>query len=540
MSGAAWGEVTGACKPKMASKPAIAFVCISMKDPMELTADASLCLTNESIDARREAVALATPQKHKSALGQFMTPSVIASFMASMFLPLGNKRIRLLDAGAGIGSLTAAFAQRAVRDKATSLECEAWEIDTRLHAPLSQTLDACEALIQQAGGEFASAIQSDDFILAFADLFFGGNKMANPTHAILNPPYKKVSSDSAHRKALRDSGIETANLYSAFVGLALKSLDDGGEIVAITPRSFCNGPYFRPFRELILANSALTRIHVFESRTHAFKGDEVLQENVIFHLLKGAKQGRVVISSSEDATFSAVRSKTTAFDEVVLPGDREKIFHLATEEEGAETASAMGRYRHTLDEIGLGVSTGPVVDFRMRDHLRAESGEDTAPMIHSHHFENGFVAHPKLDVKKPNYIEVNDKTRKWMMPTGCYVVIRRLSSKEERRRIVPAVFTPKAAAGALLGFDNKTNIVHQAKKGMDEDVAKGMAVYLGSTFADQWLRRFSGHTQVNAGDLRALRYPDIATLEAWGRKVGSALPSQEEIDEFVKGRDGEN
>jgi adenine-specific DNA-methyltransferase len=501
---------------------------------MELTADAPHSLSNGSIDARREQIALTTPQKHKSAYGQFMTPSVIASFMASMFLPLGKKNIRLLDAGAGIGSLTAAVAHRAAKEKAASLECESWEIDAKLHEPLSATLLACGDLMREAGAQFSSTIQSGDFILSFSDLFFQRIKMEKPSHSILNPPYKKISSESAHRLALRDCGVETANLYSGFVALALKSMIKGGEVVAITPRSFCNGPYFRPFRELILATAALTRVHVFESRTHAFKGDDVLQENVIFHLIKGAEQGSVLISSSEDATFSDVRVKMTSFDEIVLPGDHEKIFHLATEEIGIDTADAMARYRCTLEDIGLGVSTGPVVDFRMRAHLRTQKSPDCAPMVHSHHFDQGFVTHPKVMAKKPNYIEVNDETRKWMMPTGCYVVLRRLSSKEEKRRIVPAVFTPKAALGPLIGFDNKTNVVHQAKHGMDEDIAKGMAVYLGSTFADKWLRRFSGHTQVNAGDLRALRYPDINTLKAWGTKIGTRLPSQVEIDNLVE------
>jgi len=470
-------------------------------------------------------------------MGQFMTPGIISTFMADMFQPLEGKEIRLLDAGAGIGSLTAAFAIRSAKERCASLQCEAWELDPKLHQPLSQTLEGCKRLIEQAGGAFSSDIQSEDFILAFADLFSSRLRTEKPTHAILNPPYKKISSSSPQRIALRNCGIETANLYSAFVALALKALDDGGELVAITPRSFCNGTYFRPFRELILARSALKRVHVFESRTQAFKGDEVLQENVIFHLAKGEAQGSVVISTSEDATFAGLSERTVPFSEIVLPGDKQKIFHLATEEEGEQAAEAMARYCFTVEQIGLGVSTGPVVDFRLRDHLRAQADGGSVPMVHSHHFESGFVAHPNLEAKKPNWIEINDETRKWLMPAGFYVVTRRLSSKEEKRRIVPAVFDPSKTPGELIGFDNKTNIVHQAKRGLDEDVAKGMAVYLGSTFTDQWLRKFSGHTQVNAGDLRALRYPDTKTLKAWGAKVGSALPSQEEIDSLVGGID---
>ena len=492
----------------------------------------------QTIDERREAIALATPARHKSLYGQFMTPGPIAQFMAGMFAPLAGKQIKLLDAGAGIGSLTAAVALRAIKEKIFSLECEAWEIDTKLHQPLTATLTACAELVQEYGGEFKSVIQPDDFILAFTDLFARA-KMALPTHAILNPPYKKIVSESAHRQALRSCGIETTNLYSAFVALALIALKDGGELVAITPRSFCNGPYFRPFRELLLSKSALTKIHLFESRTQAFKGDEVLQENVIFHVVKGQKQGAVLVSCSEDATFSRLTERVMPFAEIVRPDDRGKVFHLAVDEERATLGPTMRKYCHTLDEIGLGVSTGPVVDFRMRDHLRVEPGAQAAaqlaPMIHTHHFVEGFVAHPKLEAKKPNYIEINAETQKWLMPTGCYVLIRRLSSKEEKRRIVPAVFTPEFVTGDLIGFDNKTNVLHQAKRGMAKEVAKGLAVYLGSTFADLWFRRFSGHTQVNAADLRTLRYPDIETLIEWGERVHTTLPSQEEIDHWVGG-----
>ena len=488
----------------------------------------------QTLDERREAIANATPSKHKSAMGQFMTPMGIARFMANMFNPLCGKHIKLLDAGAGIGSLTAAFTERAAVENASSMECEAWELDPKLHSPLAVTLAACSDLITEDGGKFKGVVQSEDFILSFADLF-SGEKMAEPTHAFLNPPYKKIHSASAHRKALSDCGIETTNLYSAFVALALTALTTGGELVAITPRSFCNGTYFRPFRRLILSKAALVQIHIFESRTQAFQGDEVLQENVIFHLVKGGKQGAVVVSSSSDASFSDLRVKTTPFDEIVLPGDKENIFHLAIEDEGVETSAAMAIYRHTLEDLGLSVSTGPVVDFRMREHLCVDAGADRAPLVHSHHFENGFVVHPKPGAKKPNYIHVNDETRKWMMASGCYVVVRRLSSKEEQRRIVPAVFLPNSGAGDLVGFDNKTNIIHRAKKGLEVDVAKGMAVYLGSTFADRWLRRFSGHTQVNAGDLRAIRYPDMATLTSWGKTVGKTMPSQAAIDHLVRG-----
>ena len=50
---------------------------------------------------------------------------------------------------------------------------------------------------------------------------------------------------------------------------------------------------------------------------------------------------------------------------------------------------------------------------------------------------------------------------------------------------------------------------------------------------DQYFRRFSGHTQVNATDLRTLTYPDGDTLRAIGEEMKSLDLSQDEIDQIV-------
>jgi len=480
------------------------------------------------IDQRRTKISSETSAAKKAELGQFMTPTDIARFMASLFTPLAKKRIHLLDAGAGIGSLTAAFAAKALYDKSKSLDAETWEIDPVLHAPLKETLYGCQETFQEANIPFHFDLRTEDFVEAVTAQVF--------THAILNPPYKKISSDSQHRRSLRQLGIETTNLYSAFVALALLSLKEGGELVAITPRSFCNGTYFKPFRKFILEQAALTHVHIFESRDHAFKGDDVLQENVIFHLVKGKPQGDVVISSCFNASFHDLTQRTVPFSSVVKPDDLDRIFYLVPEGEDPKIEKGIKAYTHSLKDLGLTVSTGPVVDFRLRSVLRQNMEEGCAPLVYPFHFVNGFVSHPKADSKKPNAILDNEETLKWLMPTGNYVIVRRLTSKEEKRRIVPAVFSPKKVQGERVGFENHLNVFHAKKQGLPPKVAKGLAVYLGSTLADQWFRRFNGHTQVNAGDLRAMRYPDLETLTEWGSQVKNTLPSQQQIDALVEGK----
>ncbi|WP_323092367.1 Eco57I restriction-modification methylase domain-containing protein, partial [Aeromonas jandaei] len=134
------------------------------------------------------------------------------------------------------------------------------------------------------------------------------------THVILNPPYKKINSQSAHRLALRTVGIETVNLYSAFVALAVGETAPGGQIVAIIPRSFCNGPYYRPFRDFILERAAIRHMHLFESRNKAFRDDEVLQENIIIRLERGGQQGPVTVTTSTDDSFSDLTTHEHPFD----------------------------------------------------------------------------------------------------------------------------------------------------------------------------------------------------------------------------------
>jgi adenine-specific DNA-methyltransferase len=120
---------------------------------------------------------------------------------------------------------------------------------------LRQTMRYVSQMAEGAGIIFESAIHHSDFlalVVGTEDLFTEKRLEPTFTHAILNPPYKKISTDGKERKLLSRIGIEVSNIYAGFVALSLKLLVDGGELVAITPRSFCNGPYFKAFRHFLL------------------------------------------------------------------------------------------------------------------------------------------------------------------------------------------------------------------------------------------------------------------------------------------------
>jgi adenine-specific DNA-methyltransferase len=443
-----------------------------------------------------------------------MTPSSVAGFMAALFSPL-HAPVRLLDAGAGIGLLSSAFLKQF---PAKDVSIEAWEIDPQLCAYLTRTLEGRHA-----------QVHASDFIedAVWNVTMHTGTRF---THAILNPPYRKIGSASRHRLMLRQAGIETVNLYTAFLALAIFLMDEGGEIVAIVPRSFCNGAYYKPFRELLFSHCALSHIHVFDARDEAFRDDAVLQENVIIKLVRNGAQGDVVVSESRDGTFGDYRERRLSFDQIVHKDDSERYIHIPS---NPALRSKSLLFVNKLSEIGLQVSTGAVVDFRVRDYCLAEQIEGSVPLFYPHHFSRGAQALSKIQ-KKPNAILLHPETRKWLMPRGYYVITKRFTTKEERRRVVAYVVDPEKIPHPFYGFENHLNVYHLHKQGIDRDTAYGLALFLNSTVVDNNFRLFSGHTQVNATDLRQMRYPSREQLIALGHRVGDSQMSQAEIDQLIK------
>ncbi len=484
----------------------------------------------EQAETVRKEVGQQISQKRKSELGQFMTPSTVARFMASLFSPSTLQTARLLDAGAGIGSLSGgaldSFAARGFPFQ--HVQVVAYEIDAKLRELLSQTLAK-----YQGRFDIDISVRRGDFIEEAVKLIFNGEERF--THAILNPPYKKINSASRHRLLLRQVGIETVNLYSAFVALTIELMQPGGQVVAIMPRSFCNGPYYRPFRELILAKTAIKYIHLFAARNRTFRDDDVLQENIIILLERDAIQGSVTVSTSTDDNFIDMEINIYPFDRIVFPNDPECFLHIPTspERNHLEISPAIS---FSLGDIGLEVSTGPVVDFRLRPHIRQMPGRGTVPLLYPGHFSGQTLDWPKPGAKKPNAILRNAETEKWLYPNGYYVVVRRFSSKEEKRRIMASVVYPDAFNGSLmLGFENHLNVFHSGKQGISENLAHGLAVFLNSTAVDEQFRLFSGHTQVNATDLRLLKYPSrevLTRLGVWAKAQGEL--TQRKIDQKIE------
>jgi adenine-specific DNA-methyltransferase len=124
-----------------------------------------------------------SPQRQKD-LGQFLAPPHVADLMAEMFR-LRSSHIGLLDAGAGMGILSAAFVRRQLlkRTPPKRIDVTAYELDKALIGGIEETYETCRVACRERGVQFSATIRNADFIaegteMPRSDLF------SNPTSRI--------------------------------------------------------------------------------------------------------------------------------------------------------------------------------------------------------------------------------------------------------------------------------------------------------------------------------------------------------------------
>ncbi|RQW19096.1 hypothetical protein EH196_19345 [Bacillus sp. C1-1] len=473
-------------------------------------------------------------EESKAEKGQFFTPIKIACFMSSLFSPISKDFIRILDPGAGTGNLTAALIETILKREITpkKIEVVLYENDEGLYSSLDASMKLCKGLCDGKNIQFKYIIECKDFLLEATN----SKDSISFDYIIINPPYKKLGTNTDHKRALLEVDINVPNYYAAFVSLAMRMLRaKESQLVCIVPRSFCNGSYFKSFRHDLTTTKKIDHIHIFESRKDLFY-DDVLQETVILKLSNKIQKDndKVSISTTTLNDFEKLKNFEQRFDNIVFPNDNLKIIRIINEDQNKIVAQ-MNSLQNDLTDIKLGVSTGPIVDFREeKDSLLDSPTIFTLPLIYPEHIRHGYVDVYKK-TKKAGYILPSDKNVKRLRPNGCYVLVKRMSSKEEQKRISAAVYDGNKLPYKYAAFDNKTNYFHSDFKGLEsKELAKGLSLYLNSSFVDFFFRTYSGSTQVNVSDLKGLKFPSLEKLILIGSMYDEFLPEQDKIDSIIE------
>ena len=493
----------------------------------------------EYAEALGEAYLSSSGHNHRKNGGHYLTPAAIARFMAG-HSSYSESHMRVLDPGSGTGILSAAVCEAASRSGTVkSLHVDAYEIEQSLAGLSRLVLAFAQDWLDRRGVALTFNVTHGDFVLEHAaalrarseNSLWGRNEGPDAEYDLVvsNPPYFKIGKDDPRAMAWESAVHGQPNIYALFMAVSAELLSRSGELVYIVPRSFASGPYFKRFREVFFRRVAPTAIHLFESRKDVFKNQTVLQENLVIGARprmdgEALDEGQVLVSHSRAAHDLAERQRLLVDVGSVLDlasANTELSIPLCSED--LELMQAVRAWPNTLHTLGLEVSTGPVVPFRATQFLSHKPlGSPAAPLLWMQHVRPMRTAWPSPAEEKPQWINAAPGSMKLLVPDATYVLVRRFSAKEEKRRLVAAPLVRGALDGDLVGLENHLNYIRGVSRVLDEELAYGLSALLNSTFLDRYFRISNGNTQVSATELRAMPLPaerDIRTIgvEAQGR-----------------------
>ncbi len=482
------------------------------------------------------------------AQGQFLTPPNVARYMASQLGEIPNGAA-LLEPACGSGILICAVIERLIIErKITELNVTAYEIDSELAKISRQVLSlACEKA-KEYGLQVNWQVFEKDFVLDTLPekqpaLFeVPGLARQSFDFIISNPPYFKLNSEDKRAKALAGKLNGQTNIYTVFMALGTQLLVPSGKSCFIVPRSFCSGAYFSEFRRDLLNQVTPQAIHLFKARDRVFHEDDVLQENVIFTFSKRSESTKTrylagslrVSMSTDDSSLDSAISRQVALRHFANNRDDLFLFRIPTGLLDEQILDTVDQWNGSLDKYNLQVSTGRVVPFRSKSLLKEKftPGNGTAPLLWMKHIQPYQVTYPLMGFDKPQAISTAEPGL--LLPRANYVLLRRFSAKEDRRRLVSAPLLGEKFGFELLGIENHLNVIFKRKEELSTIEAVGFCALFNSALIDRYIRIANGNTQVNAAELRALPLPPLEIIQQIGLEIQKLEnPSFEQADQVV-------
>lgn len=425
--------------------------------------------------------------------GQFFTSASIAEFMA-MRASSSADYLTILEPGAGNGILTASVIKYCIENElCSSFEIRFVENDLDVLPVLEETSELIKEFVWLHQGNINISISTDNYITGSEDGLYD--------IVICNPPYKKIRKDSAESLQMKEYVYGQPNLYSLFMCKAINNLKQGGNFVFITPRSWASGNYYRLARKFILKKLNLSDLLLFESRDNIFSNEEVLQEILITVGRKEDTQSQYINLYNVDSNLNFTPFQMEVPASLIKDIGGDSYLLLPANEKDLQTIIRMSHITDTFESLGYCFKTGPVVEFRNKGAISSVQKKGYIPMFRTANIVNGQCVFP-ADTTKAQYVDATEQ--KLLLSNTNTVFLRRLSAKEETRRLQSCVYYQKGD-NEYISVENHVNyLVHLDGSPLSVDEVEWINELLMSDDYDTYYRVVNGSTQVNAGEMNKL------------------------------------
>jgi adenine-specific DNA-methyltransferase len=472
------------------------------------------------------------PKEERKEIGQFFTSIQTAQYMASKVET--DTRLKILDVGAGTGILSAAVLEKLLRSKKIkNIELTLYENDKRVIAVLDENLQIMQQQCATKNINLIFRVIKKNFILENRELWKQKAYVGNFDIVISNPPYKKIGKEDAEAKAMEDIVYGQPNIYYLCMAMSSHLLKKNGQFIFIVPRSWTSGLYFKYFREYFLGNICLKSLHLFVSRDKVFDAESVLQETMIIFGMKSSNQTpRISITTSNGTNDFHKITKLFVKSKMCITGGENHYVLLPVCDEDIDILTIMANFKSTLQTEGYVFKTGQVVEFRNKEDIKLHKENNCVPLIRPFHLYKGFVKFP-VNVSKGQYMKMSNK-KSLFMEYKDMLLIKRFTTKEETRRLQPALLLVDNISTKIIAVENHVNYLDKTSGQITKDELFGIWALFSSQIWDKYYRILNGSTQVNATEINTMPIPDIVKI----REIGQKIQQQDEtinFDNIIKG-----
>ncbi|MGQ0561386.1 MAG: HsdM family class I SAM-dependent methyltransferase [Gemmatimonadota bacterium] len=468
------------------------------------------------------------PSEYRARFGIFFTPPALVNRLLDLVEGTGIEwsKARVLDPACGGGAFLAPVAERIIRSsKAEHLEAisdrvakqlRGYEIDSYLGWLSTQFL-RFQLVRYGLPRKFSSSVCSGDAL--------DHTNEANTYDLVIgNPPYGRTTLSPVHREVFARSLYGHANLYGVFTDLAVRLTRSNGVIAFVTPASFLSGEYFKNLRYLLAAQAPPIAIDFVSDRSGVFAG--VLQETVMIVLKKQPRQkASVVVSHATPSGLESPLEIRGAGPHRIPDGPGPWILPRAPKLR--QVAERAAECQFTLKDLGVSVSTGPLVWNRHKDQLKSDAHPGTLPLIWSECVLPGRFVFRALKKNHAPFFELRPRQSHLVTRESC-VLVQRTTATEQRRRLIAAVLpgTFVADHGGVV-VENHPNIVRGGSPLFPLDL-EAVAVFLNSNVADALLRCISGSVAISAFEIEQMPIPTRGILT----DISDAIRAGRSRDDF--------